>query len=211
MTPVSASRPCGLASRKGTLLPVISPTLILAVIILAFLLAAAPGCASEEAGREQVDAARASYQEIRSRAANLEQFFQQMEKLLWQKQGEELVKAATNLVDEESRAYDAFLRSVDNAAKACDELEQLGGEQAEYAQLLLALLQANKAEALLLKEAMVQVKEFVQPSLPSATEEITAFTGRQDELGGRILSSRDSIREMESEAEDFYLANLAGE
>ncbi len=158
-----------------------------------------------------MDAARASYQEIRSRAASLEQFFQQMEKVLWQERGEGLVEAATGLVEEENRAYDAFLRSVNDAAAACEDLKPLGEKQAEYADQLLALLEANKAEALLVKEAMVQVKEFVQPSLPSGTDEIVDFTSRQNELGGRILSSRETIREMEIEAEEFYQANLVGE
>lgn len=189
--------------------PAVAPFLVASLLVL--LLAAAPGCSSEVAGSAQVDAARASYQEIRSRAANLEQFFQQMEKVLWRERGEGLVKAATGLVEEENRAYDAFLRSVNDAAAACEGLKPLGEKQSEYADRLLALLEANKAEALLVKEAMVQVKEFVQPSLPTGTDEIVSFTGRQNELGGRILSSRETIREMEIEAEEFYQANLAGE
>lgn len=209
LTPASGPRKPARRTVSATSAPAF--TVGLAVFFLALALAVSPGCSRQESGNEQVDEARASYVEIRARVANLEQFFEQMEKVLWREQGDELVKAATGLVDEESRAYDAFLRSAEAAAAAYGDLESLGGKAAEYAGQLQALLDANKTEALLVKEAMVYVKEFVQPSLPSGTDEITAFTGLQNELSGRILESRETISRMETEAEEFYQANLAGE
>ncbi len=182
---------------------------LLSIILLCLLLAGLAGCSRDNDGREQVDSARAAYQEIRARAANLEGFFPDMEETLRREQGAALADKFINLVAEERRVYDAFLRSARDADATCEELQALGGDNAAYADRLLALIDANQAEAMLVAEGMVQVEGFVQklPQYDAGT--FISFTRELNDLGGRILASRDSIRDLEMESEDYYQRHLA--
>jgi hypothetical protein len=162
------------------------------------------GCSRDDGARLQVDAARGSYQEIRARAADLEDFFLEMEERLGQEQGEALQRASNGLIEEGRRAYDAFLKSARDMRQSYEELKALGGKNAEYADLLLALLDANQAEAMLVAESMLQVEDFVRGLPLSDPAAFTVFSQRLDDLAGRIISSRDTIRSMEIEAEELY-------
>ncbi len=174
----------------------------LALLCLALPLSAA--CRGDDGSHEQADAARAQYQEISSRVAGLEEFFPQMEERLSQDQGEALKKSAGKLVEEGRRSYDAFLKSAAAARAALEELKSLGGKDEEYADSLLALLDANQAEAMLVAEAMLQVDEFVRQLPLAGPAEFPPFSRRLDELAAGILESRDAIRGMETAAEDIY-------
>jgi hypothetical protein len=174
----------------------------LALVCLALLPAAA--CGGDDGSLEQADAAREQYQEIRSRVADLEEFFPRMEERLSQDQGEGLKKSAGKLVEEGRRSYDAFLKSAAAARTALEELKSLGGKDEEYADSLLALLDANQAEAMLVAEAMLQVDEFVRQLPPASPAEFPPFAQVLDELAAGILESRDAVRSMEAAAEKLY-------
>jgi hypothetical protein len=187
--------------RLGRILP--------SIVLICLLLAGLTGCSNNDEGGEQLDNARASYQEIRARAADLEGFFADMEEALRLKQGEVLAETSLDLVEEERRVYDAFLRSTRDAVATCEELQALGGDYAAYAERLLALIDANQAEAMLVAEGMMQVEGFVQKLSRYEAAAFVSFMRELNDLGGRILASRDSIRDMETESEEYYQRNLA--
>lgn len=198
-----------LPGHGGSLKPALPAIGLLSIALLCLLLAGLAGCSHNDDGREQLDNARAAYQEIRARAADLEGFFPDMEETLRQEQGETLAEKSVNLVEEERRVYDAFLRSARDAGATCEELQALGGDYAAYADRLLALIDANQAEAMLVAEGMVQVEGFVQKFPQYEAGTFISFTRELNDLGGSILTSRDSIREMETESEEYYQRNLA--
>jgi hypothetical protein len=188
----------------------VKPARALPIMVLAcLLLVGLAGCSNLDEGGEQLGNARASYQEVRARAADLEGFFADMEEVLRLRQGEALAKTSIDLVEEERRVYDAFLRSTRDAAATCDELQALGGDYAAYAERLLTLIDANQAEAMLVAEGMMQVEGFARKLPGYDTSVFVSFMRELNGLGGRILASRDSIRDMETESEEYYQRNLA--
>ncbi len=175
-----------------------------ATACLALLLCAACGGSGGPDGR--AEAARERYREIRARAADLEEFFPRMEERLSRERGETLKKSMARLVEEGRRSYDAFIKSAEAARADLEELKSSGGANGEYADSLLALLDANRAEAMLVAEAMLQVDELVRRLPLSDPADFPAFAHKLDELAAGILESREAVLGLEAAAEDLYLS-----
>lgn len=187
------------AARNASPVPGIIPLALVCVALFA-----PTGCSRNDNVSPQLEAARSSYQETRTRAADLEEFFLEMEGRLGREQDEALRNSIDDLVEEGRRAYDSFLRNVRDTRAAFEEVKSSGGKEAEYADRLLGLLEANQAEAMLVAESLLQAEEFARQLPLSSPSVYVAFTQRINELAESILSSRDTIRRLETEAEEFY-------